>query len=243
MASGATRVTRLQGDMTMTNGVVAIDDLRIRSPAGDVRALVAADLSQWRLDATVELRLAAAPKAPPIEMQLSGPLDSPKRDFDSDGLQAYLLEELARQPQHPAPRPPAAQAPAAPQSAPAMPPQSAPRVPDAAPDAGAGASRTPVPIMPRQTVAPPGAPATRTTDEPRVLQRSPNAPAAANEVPRPPPVTPAAPGAGARVLQVSPNAAAPPPTGPEPVEPEGPRQPASPNPDDFTREILRSLEP
>jgi uncharacterized protein involved in outer membrane biogenesis len=242
LANGTTRVTRLQGDMTMTNGVVGIDDLRIRSPAGDVRALVAADLSQWRLDATVEIRLAGAPKGPPIEMQLSGPLDTPKRDFDSDGLQAYLLEELARQPQRQAPRPPATQVPApAPQSA--VPPQAAPRVPDAAPGAGAGASNAPGRTTPSQTGEPPGTPATRTTDEPRVLQRSPNAPAAANEVPRPPPALPAAPGAGARVLQVSPNAASPGTTGPEPVEPEGQRQPASPSPDDFTREILRGLEP
>lgn len=228
LANGTTRVTRLQGDMTMTNGVVGIDDLRIRSPAGDVRALVAADLSQWRLDATVEVRLASAPKAPPIEMQLSGPLDTPKRDFDSDGLQVYLLEEIARQPQRPAPR----------QSAPAV-----PRIPEAAPGAGAGASSAPGPTTPRQAGTPPGTPATRTTDEPRVLQRSPSAPAAANEVPRPPPALPPAPGGGARVLQVSPNAASPEATGPEPVEPEGPRQPASPNPDDFTREILRGIEP
>ncbi len=253
LSGGTTRVTRLQGDMTMTNGVVGIDDLRIRSPAGDVRALVAADLPPWRLDATVEVRLASMANPPPFEMQLSGPLDSPKRDFESDALQAYLLEESARRPRRPVqPRPPAASAPTpAPQTMPAVPPQSAPRVPDAAPGApAAGPSSAPAASAPRQTVTPPAVPATRTTDEPRVLQRSPNAPAAAHEVPRPPPATPATP--GARVLQVSPNASPRPTGGPEPVEPETGQpppgmppagQPASPDPDAFTREILRGIGP
>lgn len=254
MAGGTTRVTRLQGDMTMTNGVIGIDDLRIRSPAGEVRALVAADLPHWGLDATVEVRLNSMANPPPFEMQLSGSLDAPKRDFDSDALQAYLLEEMARRPQRPAqPRPPASPAP---QEAPASPPQSAPRAPNSAPGAAIGPSSAPTVGAPRLTVPPPGAPATRTTEEPRVLQRSPNAPAAANEVPRPPPVTPATP--GARVLQVSPNAASPRATGPEPVEPETEprppgmppagesvplRQPGAPDPDAFTREILRGIEP
>ena len=97
MSSGTTRVTKLDGDFTITDGVVAFDDLRFKAVGGDVRVLFAADLPQWRLDATAEIRLAAQPRAPRIDMQLGGALDAPKRDFDSYALQVYLMDEKARQ--------------------------------------------------------------------------------------------------------------------------------------------------
>lgn len=96
MASGQTRVANLNGDFTINNGVVAFDDLLIQSSAGNVRALVAVDLPHWQLDATASIRLAADPRSPTLDMQLSGPLNAPKRDFDSEALQAFVVEESAR---------------------------------------------------------------------------------------------------------------------------------------------------
>lgn len=97
MSAGATRVAKLDGDFTLTDGVVAFDDLRLKAAGGDVRVLFAADLAKWRLDATAEIRLAAQPRAPRIDMQMEGALDAPKREFDSYALQVYLLDEKARQ--------------------------------------------------------------------------------------------------------------------------------------------------
>ena len=97
LSAGVTRVTKLDGDFTLTDGVVAFDDLRLKTAGGDVRALFAADLAQWRLDATAEIRLAAQPRAPRIDMQMDGALDAPKREFDSYALQVYLMDEKARQ--------------------------------------------------------------------------------------------------------------------------------------------------
>lgn len=117
LSAGVTRVAKLDGDFTVTDGVVAFDDLRLKTAGGDVRVLFAADLAQWRLDATAEIRLSAQPRAPRIDMQMDGALDAPKREFDSYALQVYLLDEKARQTPLRA-APPAGQ-----------PPQTAPRQP------------------------------------------------------------------------------------------------------------------
>lgn len=96
MASGQTRVANVNGDFTINSGVVAFDDLLIQSSVGNVRALVAADLPHWQLDAAASIRLAAELRAPTLDMQLSGPLNAPKRDFDSEAMQAFVVEESAR---------------------------------------------------------------------------------------------------------------------------------------------------
>lgn len=122
LSSGSTRATKLDGDFTIAKGVVAFDDLRIQSPGGNVRALIAADLPAWNLNATVEIQLAATVKLPKIELQMNGPLNEPRREFESYALQSYLMDERARQAQS-RPVPPTAP----------PPPRQAPQVPPAAP--------------------------------------------------------------------------------------------------------------
>ena len=90
LAGGTTKINNLRSTFAMTDGVVAVDDLRIDSPSGQVRALLAVDLPRWRFDATTEIRLADQPTAPPIDMQLTGALDAPKREIATDGLQEFL---------------------------------------------------------------------------------------------------------------------------------------------------------
>ena len=97
LSSGSTRVTKLDGDFTMAKGVVAFDDLRIKSTGADVRALIAADLLEWQLAATAEIQLSAPARVPKIELQMSGPLHEPRREFESYALQSFLMDERARQ--------------------------------------------------------------------------------------------------------------------------------------------------
>jgi hypothetical protein len=229
MASGATRVTSLNGDFDINNGVIAFDDLLIQSSAGNVRALVAADLPHWRLDVTASVRLVAESRAPTFDMTLAGPLNAPKRDFDSDALQAFILEESARR--APTARPaqprPARNAPQVRQAPQASPPTSANRPanqpsPTSTPPAQTLPSRLTVPqvrnaptaqpenrpapqMQPQMQPTAPGAPASQA---PRVLSVSPNAPSSAtgSNAPAQPP-EPYVP--GSRTLSISPNAARP----------------------------------
>jgi hypothetical protein len=238
MASGATRVTSLNGDFDINNGVIAFDDLLIQSSAGNVRALVAADLPHWRLDVTASVRLAAESRAPTFDMTLAGPLNAPKRDFDSDALQAFILEESARRAPAARPAQPSRSAPQVRQAPQAAPPTSANQPPPTStPPAQTLPSRLTVPqtrnaptAQPENRPAPqmtPTSPGTPASQAPRILSVSPNAsaPATGSNGPSQPPepyvpgsrtlsispnaVKPESPVPGARVLSVSPNASRP----------------------------------
>jgi hypothetical protein len=214
MASGATRVTSLNGDFDINNGVIAFDDLLIQSSAGNVRALVAADLPHWRLDVTASVRLAAESRAPTFDMTLAGPLNAPKRDFDSDALQAFILEESAR-------RAPAAR-PAQPQ-----PPRSAPPVRQAPPTSAN--QPPPTSSAPAQTL--PSTPPAQTLPSRLTVPQTRNAPTAQPEnrpVPQMQPTSPGAPASQApRVLSVSPNASSPATGSNGPSQPPEPYVPGS----------------
>jgi hypothetical protein len=50
------------------------------------------DLPQWTLDLVNELRLTEHPLLPPLVLKISGPIDAPRRVFDIERLQSYLLQ-------------------------------------------------------------------------------------------------------------------------------------------------------
>lgn len=93
MTGGRTRFSSLGGSFAIAEGVAASNDLRLVAEAGEGSGTARIDLPAWRLDADAEFRLADLPQAPPIGVQLSGPIDHPQRRFRTERLQAHFLEQ------------------------------------------------------------------------------------------------------------------------------------------------------
>ena len=92
MSGGETRFSRLDGTFTIDKGVVRTDDLRLVAQGGEGKGAGRIDLPRWVLDMRAEFRLTEHPKAPPFGMRVSGPIDAPSRKFETERMQAFLLQ-------------------------------------------------------------------------------------------------------------------------------------------------------
>jgi hypothetical protein len=92
MSGGQTRFSRLDGTFNIAKGVVRTDDILLVARAGEGRATGIIDLPRWVLDIKANFFLTEHPKAPPFGMRLSGSIDQPKRVFDVERMQAFLLQ-------------------------------------------------------------------------------------------------------------------------------------------------------
>ena len=92
MSGGQTRFSRLDGTFNIDKGVVRTDDILLMAHAGEGRATGVIDLPRWVLDIKASFFLTEHPKALPFGMHLSGSIDQPKRVFDIERMQAYLLQ-------------------------------------------------------------------------------------------------------------------------------------------------------
>lgn len=92
MSGGSTGFSSLAGTFEIAGGVARTEDLRMTAEGGEGRAEGVADLPRWLIDLKAEFRLSDHAAAPPFAMRLEGPLDEPRRVFDVNKLQAYLVE-------------------------------------------------------------------------------------------------------------------------------------------------------
>ncbi len=95
MGGGETRFSRLNGTFKVSNGVARTEDLIIEADSGAGQAVGDVNLGGWSLDMNSEFRLTQHPDAPPFGMRLVGPLDNPRKLFQIERLQAYLLQRGA----------------------------------------------------------------------------------------------------------------------------------------------------
>jgi len=92
LTGGTTRYQTLEGDFRIADGLVQSDDLRLDADSGAARADLTIDLPKWLLRSRLELRLTGHPAAPPFAITLDGPLDAPRRIFDVNALESYLVQ-------------------------------------------------------------------------------------------------------------------------------------------------------
>jgi len=92
MSGGKTRFSRLDGTFDIEKGVVRTNNILLLAQAGEGRASGVIDLPRWMLDIKTSFSLTEHSKAPPFGMHLSGSIDQPRRVFDVERLQAYLLQ-------------------------------------------------------------------------------------------------------------------------------------------------------
>jgi uncharacterized protein involved in outer membrane biogenesis len=103
-AGGTTPFSTLDGTFRIERGVARSDDLKLVAEAGEATATAALDLPSWTMESLVSFRLTDHPDAPALGMMLEGPIDAPRRSFDTRALQQYfatrgierLLRELPR---------------------------------------------------------------------------------------------------------------------------------------------------
>jgi uncharacterized protein involved in outer membrane biogenesis len=92
MSGGRTRFSSLDGTFQIAKGVATTNDLRLIADAGEGRAAGNINLPRWQITMRSEFRLTEHPKAPPFGMRLEGSLDQPRRFFEIERLQAFLLQ-------------------------------------------------------------------------------------------------------------------------------------------------------
>jgi uncharacterized protein involved in outer membrane biogenesis len=91
MGGGQTKFSTLDGTFKIKKGVLRTNDIRLVADAGEGRASGYADLPRWLLDFNGQFRLTEHPKAPPFRMRAIGPINNPKRLFNFQKLQSYIV--------------------------------------------------------------------------------------------------------------------------------------------------------
>jgi uncharacterized protein involved in outer membrane biogenesis len=103
-SGGTTPFKTLDGTFRIERGVARSDDLKLVADAGEATATATLDLPSWTMESLASFRLTDHPDAPALGMILEGPIDAPRRSFDTRALQQYfatkgierLLRELPR---------------------------------------------------------------------------------------------------------------------------------------------------
>ena len=92
MGGGQTKFTTLDGTFKIDKGVMRTSDIKLVADAGEGRVTGFADMPRWQMDFNGEFHLTEHPKAPPFRMQAVGPIDNPRRLFDFQQLQSFILQ-------------------------------------------------------------------------------------------------------------------------------------------------------
>lgn len=86
---GSTRFSSLNGTFKANSGIVTTDDLVLHAEGGTASAVATANLPRYTIDGRAVFRLTDHPQAPSFVMLLQGPLDDPRRKFDTRELQTW----------------------------------------------------------------------------------------------------------------------------------------------------------
>jgi uncharacterized protein involved in outer membrane biogenesis len=94
-AGGRTAFSSLEGSFHIADGIATSNDLHLAAEGGEGSATARLDLPAWTMTSRVELHLAAAPDAPPLALQLDGPIGAPRIVFDVNAVERYLAARAA----------------------------------------------------------------------------------------------------------------------------------------------------
>jgi len=93
-STGDTGFSQLDGDFTIKDGVAHSDDLHLVADGGEGTGTLTLDLLGWALTSRNQIRLTGIPDAPPLGLNLQGPLDQPNWSLDIAALSKVLGERL-----------------------------------------------------------------------------------------------------------------------------------------------------
>jgi hypothetical protein len=93
-ASGSTAFSLLEGNFAIKDGVAHSDDLHLVAEGGEGNGTLTLDLPGWTLTSRNQIRLTGIDGAPPLGLNLQGPLDQPNWSVDIGALSKMLAEHL-----------------------------------------------------------------------------------------------------------------------------------------------------
>jgi uncharacterized protein involved in outer membrane biogenesis len=93
-AAGSTGFSVLEGNFTIKDGVARSEDLRLVADGGEGNGTLTLDLPGWSLSSRNEIRLTGISGAPPLGLNLAGPLEQPNWSLDLAALSKTLADRL-----------------------------------------------------------------------------------------------------------------------------------------------------
>jgi len=95
-AGGSTGFSALDGNYTISKGVVNIAKLDLTGAQADIATTGTISLPQWALATKHTITLKGAGALPPFTMEFEGPLDNPAQTFGKGALENYLERKIKR---------------------------------------------------------------------------------------------------------------------------------------------------
>jgi uncharacterized protein involved in outer membrane biogenesis len=94
LSGGQTAFSSLTGSYTVTKGVLRSNDIKLQAEAAAGSATAVVELPPQQMDVRSSFRLSEHPNSPPVGVRLVGPLDNPRRIFEIEEMQAYVIQRL-----------------------------------------------------------------------------------------------------------------------------------------------------
>ncbi|MGE0715035.1 MAG: AsmA family protein, partial [Alphaproteobacteria bacterium] len=89
---GDTQFSSLTGTFRIEKGDIRSDDIRMTSPDFTATATTLTRLLPWTTETRLEAQIPARPDPVPVAMRLEGSMDQPRKIFDTNALQAHLMQ-------------------------------------------------------------------------------------------------------------------------------------------------------
>ncbi|MBL4817667.1 MAG: AsmA family protein [Deltaproteobacteria bacterium] len=93
---GQTPFKTYNGDIRFRNGVGTIESMTLVTSSAQASATGSINLPRYQMDVLANFQITNPRNLPPFVMKLSGPLDDPKREFDTSSLGKYLMENVGK---------------------------------------------------------------------------------------------------------------------------------------------------
>ncbi|MGE0724540.1 MAG: AsmA family protein [Alphaproteobacteria bacterium] len=91
---GDTPFSSLTGTFRIERGVVRSEDLKMVAAGFTASGVTATSLPVWTTQTRIEALIATQPNPVPLGIRIEGPIDEPKKVFETNALQAYLAERF-----------------------------------------------------------------------------------------------------------------------------------------------------
>jgi len=93
---GDTPFSSLTGTFKIARGVISSDDIKMTATGFRADGTTVTSLPAWTQNTRVVARVETKPEEVPVGIRLEGPIDAPRKIFETDALQQYLTQRLGR---------------------------------------------------------------------------------------------------------------------------------------------------
>ncbi|BBK38980.1 cell envelope biogenesis protein AsmA [Allostella sp. ATCC 35155] len=91
---GDTPFSSLTATYRIERGILRSDDMKLAAVGFTAAGTTVTSLPAWTTDTRVEAQIATKPQPVPVGVRLEGPIDDPRKIFDTNALQSYLAQRV-----------------------------------------------------------------------------------------------------------------------------------------------------